>query len=262
MKTKILAAAVATLVISASSALAQQITWNDNFESYADTAALSGPYTQLYPSAPFMLDTAKGYNSAQSIHSGIHANYLNRMYINLPSGPRNGTDLMPLKVEFMIDTDVNIWSTREYIELRSYSGGAYNVGSLNQIIALGFTSSGVDTSRINQRVLYGYTGTAWGNLTANYATRATVAAAGNDWTKLGMVIKSSTVEFYVNDNLDTIQTMTSGVWFDSLVIGSGLSTTADVWFDNIVVTVPEPSTFALGLVGGLGLLCVLRRRTV
>lgn len=265
MKIKLLATIIAAFAVSASSALAQVTAWSDDFESYANTPGLSPTYTQLYPSFPMLLDTTKGYNSPQSIHFGATtANSQARAYFNLPCGPLAASDANPITISFMADLDTAIWSTRQYIELRSYSGGAYNSGGLNQIIALGFTSSGVDTTRINQRVLYGFTGSSWGNLTATYANRASMADATNNWTKLAMVVKSSTVDFYVNDNLDTTQTMNAGIKFDSIVVGSGLSSAgADVWFDNLVVTgIPEPSTFALGLLGGLGMLWIARRRNV
>ncbi len=265
MKTKILSAIAAACVVSASSALAQVITWADDFQSYADTAALSPTYTQIYPTAPMSLDTTKGYNSSQSIHFGITTvNSQARAYFNLPSGPLAATDANPITVSFMTDLDTAIWSTRQYIELRSYAGGAYNVGTLNQLFALGFSSSSVDTTLINKRVLYAPSGAGWGNLTANYATRASMADATNNWTKLAMVVKANTIEWYVNDNLDTTQSINPGLLYDSIVIGSGLSSAgADVWIDNLVVTgVPEPSAFALGLMGGLGMLWIVRRRKV
>ncbi|HNS70026.1 MAG TPA: PEP-CTERM sorting domain-containing protein [Verrucomicrobiota bacterium] len=263
MKIKIAILMAATLAFAASTQAQGNILWQDDFESYANTAALSGPYTQIFPAAPAMLDTTKGYQSNQSVHFGTPGvNNERRMYINIPGGPVTPTDQAPLKLEFWTDLDTAIWSTRQYIEIRGYSGGEYGSGTLNQLIALGFTSSGVDTTRINQRVVAGYTGTQWGNLTDTYATRATIADPNNDWTKLAMVLYHNKVEFYVNDNLDTTQTMTAGVAFDSIVIGSGLSSAgADVWFDGIKLTqVPEPSSAVLALLGGLGVFAWISRR--
>ncbi len=262
MKIKIAILMAATLAFAASTQAQGNILWQDDFESYANTAALSGPYTQIFPAAPAMLDTTKGYQSNQSVHFGTPGvNNERRMYINIPGGPVTPTDQAPLKLEFWTDLDTAIWSTRQYIEIRGYSGGEYGSGTLNQLIALGFTSSGVDTTRINQRVVAGYTGTQWGNLTDTYATRATIADPNNDWTKLAMVLYHDKVEFYVNDNLDTTQTKAAGLAFDSIVIGSGLSSAgADVWFDNLTVIVPEPSSLALSLLGGFGLLAMFRRR--
>lgn len=261
---KTLALAVAVLAISTFGALAQYTyIWSDNFDSYADQTALDAVYTQLYPAVPMMLDTTKSSSPAQSITGGQHANSERRMYLNLPGGPVAGSDANPLMVQFKVDTDAAGWWTREYIELRSYSGGAYGSGALQELYALGFTSSGVDTTLVNQRITFqGDTG--WGNLTSTYATRASIAYPGNEFaTTLAMVVKSSTIDYYVNGHLDSTKNIGSGILFDSLVIGSGLSTDIPVWFDDISVTVgiPEPSIFALGLVGGLGLLCVLRRRS-
>lgn len=255
----LLGAVFSAMALTAS---AQIIIWDDNFESYSTTADLSGPYTQMFPTYPVMLDTAKGYNSSKSIHFGTPTvNNQYRMYFNLPGGPVAASDAAPLVVSFMVDTDVNIWSTRQYIELRSYSGGAYNVGTLQQLFALGFTSSGVNTARINKRVLYAPSGAGWGDLTDTYATRATVADPNNEWTKLAMVVKSNTIEWYVNDNLDSSQPINPGLLYDCVVIGSGLSSAgADVWFDNLkVYVVPEPSTYALSLLG-LGVAAWFARR--
>jgi hypothetical protein len=262
MKKQIVSAVAALALVSASTGVAQ-VLWNDNFESYADTAALSPTYTQIYPAAPMLLDTTKGYNSDQSIHFGITtANSLARAYFNLPGGPVGASDEAPITVSFMVDLDTDIWSTRQYIELRSYSEGEYNAGTLNQLFALGFTSSGVDAALANKRDLYAPSGSGWGNLSI---TRASIADPENEWnTKLSMVVKSSTIEWYVNDIFDGSQPINPGLLYDSIVIGSGLSSAgADVWFDNLQVyigVIPEPSSLALSLLGGFGLLAAFRRR--
>ncbi|MCO5053717.1 MAG: hypothetical protein M9920_15670 [Verrucomicrobiae bacterium] len=248
-------------VVSISGSLIGQTIFSDDYQSYNDTSALSGTYTQMYPDAPVLLDTEKGYNSSQSIHFGTpSANSLERMWFNLPGGPVAPTDAAPLLVEFMVDLDVDIWSTRQYIELRSYANGAYNDGALNQLLALGFNSSGVNTALINKRI-YAGNDAGWGDLTGNIATRASIVAA-SDWTKLGMLIKGDTVEWYVNGLFDSANSITANVAYDSIVIGSGLSSAgADVWFDNLTVTViPEPTTMALGLIGGISLLLARKTR--
>ncbi len=232
-----------------------QASWVDDFESYADTAALSGPYTQFYAEFPLPLDTTKGYLSDQSIVAGPNANSQQRMWINIPGGPMKATDAAPITFEFMVDIETVGWHTREYIEIRSYAGGAYDQGSLQELIAMGFTSSGVDTTKANYRVLTKTPTPSWGDFTDPAATRAAMAAA--EWTKLTAIIKTSTVEFYVNDVPDvTVSRNPAFEYFDSIVLGSGLSTAVTVWFDDLSV-VPEPATLALLGLGALGL---IRRR--
>lgn len=252
-KTILLVAAAGFLCAGSAQAT---VIWQDDYESYADTAALSGPYTQIHTS-PLPLDTAKGYLSSQSIKAGPNANSEQRMYIDLPGGSIAGTDAMPIKFEFMVDIEEVLWHTREYIELRSYADGAYGQGGLQDIIAMGFTSSGVDTAVANYRILSG-PDAGWHNYTSTEATRSAMAAA--DWTKLTALIKTDTIEFYVNDVLDTTKARNPNWQYDSLVLASGLSTAVPVWFDNVSVEViPEPASLMLLGLGGLFL--ARRRRT-
>jgi hypothetical protein len=50
--------------------------------------------------------------------------------------------------------------------------------------------------------------------------------------------------------------------FNWIVMGSNLTSTHGMWYDDVYVVVPEPSVAALGLMGGVGLLWLFRRRTV
>ena len=257
MKKQVLAVIAGVCAAHVLSVSAQTTIWFDDFESYADTAALSGPYTQMYPGTRCCWIRPKAISPINPSTSACRISTTRPGLFQHPRGSVT-TDQNPLKVEFWTDLDTAIWSTRQYIEIRSYAGGEYGAGALNDLIALGFTSSGVDTTRINYRVV---SGVNWGDLTDIYATRATIADPNNDWTKLAMVLYYDKVEFYVNDNLDTTQTKAAGLAFDSIVIGSGLSSAgADVWFDNLTVIVPEPSSLALSLLGGFGLLAMFRRR--
>jgi len=229
---------------------------SDNFDGYANQAALDAAYTQIYPATPFALDQTQGYSDGQSIHATApHANYERRMYKNI--GQWDGSDDFPLKLEFMVnlaDDGTADWWTREYIELRSYEGGAYGSGGLLNLVAVGATSSGVDTTMMNNRVLYGSSEpSSW----SNYANLTRQAVHDAHWTKLTTLFKSSTVEFYVNGTLDSVRNINPGMIWDSVVIGSGLSTNTDMWFDDLVISiVPEPATLVFLMLGGL----FLRRR--
>lgn len=235
------------------------VVFADDFESGL------GAYTQNYPSFPVLLDTTKSYEGSQSAHHGTPtANSQSRMYVEF-GGKYAATDEFPLVVRFAMDTTTNIWSTRQYIELRANSNSAFAGGTLQEILALGFTSSGVDTTRINYRVLSSVPGGpagGWSNLTASYATRADVAT--RDWVRLAMVVKSNNIEYWVEDANGTLQLdltrQRNPAWeFDTLVIGSGLSSAgADVWWDDLSVHyLPEPAM--VGLLA-LGLPFFRRRR--
>lgn len=244
---------ICALVCMAATAASGAMIWQDDFDGYADQAAFDAVYTQLYPSYPALLDQAKGYSDSQSVHFlQPTVNSQRRAYRNL-GGEYGGTDDEPLKIEFMIDLDTLIWSTRQYIEIRGYSGSGYADGTLEDLIAAGCVSSGVtDTSKYAGRVLL-YPGGGW----FSYAT-----AKSTDWVKLTTLIKTNTVEFYVNDVLDTTKSRAPGYKFDCIVIGSGLSSAgADVWFDDLVVEiVPEPGAMALLVLGSLGGVFLRRQR--
>lgn len=236
------------LILALASMASAEVIWFDNFDAYADQAAMDAVYTQIYPTVPALLDQAKGYSDGQSVHFGlVTSNSQRRMYKNLGQEV-DGTDAQPLKIEFWSDLDTLIWSTRQYIELRGYTGAGYNDGTLQDMIVQGYTSSGVDTTKINGRVLLGPQA-GW----FSYNT-----AKSLEWVKLTALIKTNTIEFYVNDQLDSTKQRAPGYTFDCVVIGSGLSSAgADVWFDNLTIEiVPEPGMLSLVLVAGL----LIRRR--
>ncbi|MFH1745642.1 MAG: PEP-CTERM sorting domain-containing protein [Planctomycetota bacterium] len=239
---KLLAFSVVLVFVATASA-----DWFDDFDSYADQPAFDAVYTQLYPAVPLMLDQSMGYSDGQSVNPGPdNVNYTVRAYKNFGEEVA-GTDANPLVFEFMYHMDIaDHWHTREYIELRGYEGAGYGDGGLMELIALGCTSSGVDTTVYNARIL---SGENWVN-----TTTAKVA----DWVKLSAVITSSAVEVYVNDVLNYSGPRSPDVTFDCVVLGSGLSSHVDVHFDDLnIQVIPEPGTLILLGLGGLAL---IRRR--
>ena len=231
------------LVLSvAAVASADMVAWFDDFDSYADQAAFDAVYTQIYPAVPLLLDQSMGYSDGQSVNPlGPNNNSERRAYQNF-GAELAGTDADPLIFEFMMHmNDETDWWTREYIEIRGYSGEGYGDGDLQELIALGCTSSGVDTTLYNARIL---TGDNWVN-----TQTAKVAA----WVKLTAKIMTDTVEVYVNDNLDYSGPRAPDITFDCVVLGSGLSSRVDVHFDGV----PEPASLTLL---ALSSLVLFRRR--
>jgi len=237
--------AVGVMLAFTSAASAGPI-WFDNFDGYADQAAFDAVYTQIYPDIPLLLDQQMGYSDLQSANPlGPNNNYERRAYRDL-GGEYGGTDENPLVFEFMYhmndDTD---WWTREYIEIRGYTGAGYADGDLEELIALGCTSAGVDTTVYNARVL---TGLNWFDTTTPKVA---------DWVKLTAEIKTDTVDIYVDDVLNVSSPRAPDITFDCVVLGSGLSSRVDVHFDDLNI-VPEPAALSLLALGGLAL--VRRRR--
>lgn len=157
--------------------------------------------------------------------------------------------------------------TRTYGDVRSYSGTGFNDGSVQQVFAVGkyqipfgtptgiFASEVVDTSLYQGRILTG-PDSGWFNLPG-------VTRTPNAWVKFDLErLNDGTVNFYVNDTLS--RSVSSPIFYevDSVLLGSvraGATSTVG-YFDDVVVTIPEPSTFAMIVVAGLALGAKTARR--
>ena len=143
---------------------------------------------------------------------------------------------------------------RTYGMVYAYSGG-WGVG-LEQILAIG-KYNGVATTKYSARVAFG--GPNWFNLDLAPDRSVGWHEARITGIDLG---GSAQFDFYVDGILGGSKVVTGTPTFDWIVMGSNLTSSHGMWYDDIVMAVPEPSTFALSVLGGMGLLWITRRRTV
>lgn len=240
--------AFGVVLVFASTASADPDHWFDNFDLYADQAA----YDAVYGAGGMTLDQNKGYSNGQSISNvGRTNNWLDW-------GAGTGflaSDAVPLVFSVMTDVDVLHWWTRSYVGMYAYDGD----GNLQDLFAVGFTSSG-DLTKYHYR---GGDSPLWGWGSIDDLSGNPVFDRTTDWRQLEAVVKSTTIEFYVDGVLGLTLTRPAGTEnavFNVLNLGTTYSSQEDVWFDDLSIRgqwVPEPSTLSLLALGGLAL---VRRR--
>lgn len=149
--------------------------------------------------------------------------------------------------------------TRDYGELRAYSGSGYNDGTLQQLLAIGkYTAVTLpgevyDGSYYQGRVTYG-SNAGWFNLNAPGAPTRSPG-----WHKFTIAVQpdQTTVNFFVDDILSRTITGATAATYDCVTLGFGAGTSMGVsYYDNVNVT-PEPCTC---LFMALASLAVVRRR--
>jgi hypothetical protein len=265
MKTKILTAVVASLLVSASSLLAQAPILFDNFDSYANQAAMNAAWPVLGGGGA-ILSTEQAFSPSQSAKQDLTGRVSYRDIT-----PVWGLNSAPLTFAFEFYDSTQANNLRQFASIRD------NSPALAQLVAMGAYN---DTTLTKNR----YTGLSVtaADLNTYYAVRVAFSPGPNwfilngpgaptrstGWHELRAVFYSTTVEFFV-DGVNALTGLTTsyasaagGISFDRVGVGSGLSSANGVgYYDNVVVVIPEPSSIVLSVLGGLSLLCVLRRRT-
>jgi hypothetical protein len=246
---------IATVFLAAGRLTAATI-FIDNFESYADTAALDAVWpVGAGNNTMTFLDTgpAGSTNTSKVVHSTNRLGRRDRSFT--PTVP---TATMPLVVTYdLYDTTAAADAANEYNQVLAFNGA-----TLTQLISMGkstlATSNGANNpAKYQARVAFPAVaggGVNWINLNANRLI---------GWHTFTAEIFDTTVNFYVDGVLDTANVPRSGGVgdpFNVARIGSGLSIRAEEGFyDNFsVVQVPEPGTMVLAAAAA-GLLLICRR---
>lgn len=205
----------------------------DDFESYADQAALEAVWTDSGATESY-LNTGFGNGGKSVAMPSPSANSLGVYYVNLGQTV-NGADNAPLVFQYDLYLDASgspSWSgARQYCELRGYSGGSYGNGSLLNLLAIGLYNSSGDTfntQRYQGRVL---NGAGWQTLDEGGAP-----ARATGWHKMRIEITTSQIKFYVDGILSETEARPNTDGFDSIVLGSNLTANGHgVHVDNVEV---------------------------
>lgn len=257
-------ALILVAVLACAPAVLGTVLLNDTFD-YADQAAMNASWNADGTNTVYMLDTTLGDAvPSYKMPSPAATFYSGRLGKNL-GGDYMGSDAEPLVFSFDVYLDpANVgvlWNgARHFVELRGYSGDAYLSGSAQSIVAMGVyntTNDGTEGTFSNKW----YNARVWLagdwrmlNGAANTPQRAT------GWHNLKAEIKSTTIDFYVDDVFVESGNRPANVYgFDCVVLGSGYTANGQTaWIDNLrVEVVPEPATLGLVALGGL---LLLRRR--
>jgi N-acetyl-anhydromuramyl-L-alanine amidase AmpD len=206
----------------------------DNFDNYANQAAFDAVWYDTNAS-PYYFDATSGNPNGTVIMPSPSANAMGRFYRNF-GGSFNGTDAAPLTLTYDLYLDAAGapgWSgARHFVEIRGYSGAAYNSGSLQNLLAIGLNNGSSDTfstTKYQGRVL---NGAAWQTLDEGSAP---ARAAG--WHQMKIVVTTGQVLFYVDNILSETETRPNSYGFDCVMIGSDLTAAGfTVRVDNLAVT--------------------------
>lgn len=264
MKKTIVLLAGLSLIGSSAPLSAQVTVFSDDFESgnmslWTTTVA-----------SPLTIDNTQNVVPGGGTFSALLDNSADRMHRNI-IGDAGGSEISGHSIFTSYWYDEAGTATRFYNEVRGYSGGTglpnggtTANGALAQLFAIGkyntVTLPGdvFDVTKYQARVVFGTT-VGWFNLNAAGSPDRSVG-----WHKFSIerLADGTTINFYVDDILSRTIAGATDISWDTLVIGGGLgSTVGNAWTDGISLTVvPEPSTLALSLLGGLGLMFFIRRR--
>lgn len=216
-------------------------------------------WTQIVPASPMTIDNTQNIVPIGGTYAAKTTLAASRLAHSL------GQDLLGVFTATWWVYDDTL--TRSFGEIRSYSGGAYNVGTLNQIFAAGKYNT-IDTkngtynaSKYQCRALYPSAAGGWFNLDAPGSPNRSTG-----WHKFTVKrYADGSLDYFVDDLLGRsfAAGVISGAPMNVVVLGFGTtsSSNGNSWYDGVHVMVPEPGSFvalASGLIGLGGF--IIRRR--
>jgi len=229
--------------------------------NYADNAAFNAVWNaNANPNDFYTMDGTFGNPLPSYKMPSPTANFTGRSALNL-GGDFNGTDANPLVIAFdfyLSDAGAaTLWNgARHYVELRGYSGDAFGVGSLENLLAMGVYNATDAPDGAHSNVYY------QGRVTfgSGWSTLNDLGGPGRatGWHRLQIAVTSTQVQFSVDGVLAEVESRPNALGFDNVVLGSDLTAAGHTaWVDNLsVVIVPEPASLALLALAGL----FIRRR--
>ncbi len=246
----------------------------DDFESYADQAAFTNVWKRTV-GVGGTLSTTQSSSPTKSVNFGVSPLTLRNDRSFTETGNPSALNAITFSLDFY---DSNSGAS-PYREIASLIDGAGS--SSGQLISLGMNNnqlSGDSGGNYYMARILGYTATTVDpNGGPNESSGGTTVASSffklNDytvglrstgWHNLKVTITDTTFSFFVDGILaETVANAITLRSYDLVRLGSGLTSVNEAYIDNVLVEVnpvPEPSTFALGLLGGLGMLWMVRRR--
>jgi hypothetical protein len=241
----------ATLALTATAAA----DFSDNFDSYADNTAFAAAWT-INAGPGLVLNTAEYVSAPNSVVNPSTNAASSRMQIADISASL-------LDYSFQFYDYSGQANSRDYGMLYSRAGAGGWGDGLNNLLAIG-KNNNIVTTKYYGRVSTSATAIYGDGASTPVSTWFALGGAADrsigwhtaeitgapDPNNAGMVI----YKFYVDGVLGGSVANVADFNYNWVVLGSGLTTATPIAFDDVnVMTIPEPSTLVLGLLGMLGL---------
>jgi len=244
--------ALGLVLVLASPAWAGLIIINDDFESYADTAALNAvwPKGAGTDADTYLLvgDNGPTWPGEKCVENTL---ILARRDQGFTPYQLAANEEIIWAFDFKDTVGPTGASYRQYGQILSAASPG---GALNELLAIGVYNSVTkpgevfNPNKYQARIAFG-PGQGWFNLNANRSV---------GWHRFEVHIKPTTVDYYVDGAPDIVGLPHAGLYWYQARIGSAVSSAAGMArYDNYgVEVIPEPAALLLLALGGL----VLRRR--